>query len=281
MNRRAFLATVAAQTACILGAPAAVHAMYRPPGHEHRSVSAGSYQLSVQNNGRVDVLPRRGNPVFEDAFPMVWLEGRDAPEPLPVSGRLGGRAPVRDAIGHGQGMVLRKKTCEWSLRVYPDQPFFAVQVAYVNTGDEPVGVRGLLPWCAGPPRRKSGLRFFEGDVALAETARAIPPAAPGGSGGVWSDDWVALARDEDVVLAGFLAERARDAWAGVASMPNADTGLCWFRAIDRFDPPSVVAPGSRLLSAVLYVSVVEHTVDEAVARFRETRSRAGVPPAAP
>jgi hypothetical protein len=271
MTRRRAWLVAALAAALVMAAP--VHAMFRP-GQEHRSVSAARYRLAVQNNGRVDVLLRNDDAVFDDAYPMVWLDGEDAPEPLPLAGRLSGRAPVADAVGHGQGIVLRKKTCEWSLRVYPDQPFFAVQTAYVNTGDEPVRVRALLPWCAGDPR-KGGLSV-RGNATTPNAGAAgatLPTPDAVTEEAVWGIPWTGLADGGDAVLAGFLAAPGRDAWTGMDAAPDPETGQRWFRAVDRFDPPRVVPPGGRLVSAVLYVSVADHSLEEAASRFIRVRDR--------
>ncbi|HPA05506.1 MAG TPA: hypothetical protein PLB67_13785, partial [Candidatus Hydrogenedentes bacterium] len=111
--------------------------VYRP-GQEYRTINAAEYEIAIQKNGRVDVLLRSGQVVLANAQPMVWYAEEDAPELLPVLGRLTVREQVNDRLGQGQGMLFKQKECEWAIRVYPDKPFFTCQVAYVNNGKKPV-----------------------------------------------------------------------------------------------------------------------------------------------
>ncbi len=125
---------------------------YRP-GQEYRSLNTDYYQLAIQKNGRIDVALSSGDIVFLDAFPMVRFEGDEKPEALKIDGRWSQRYEVDDALGRGNGMLLKYKNCEWSIRAYPSKPFFAVQVAFINTTKKAVYIAELLPWCVGEPRK--------------------------------------------------------------------------------------------------------------------------------
>lgn len=56
---------------------------YRP-SREFRSMNTSVYEVSVQKNGRTDVALISGAVVFDNAYPMVDLEGGEGPEPLPI-----------------------------------------------------------------------------------------------------------------------------------------------------------------------------------------------------
>ena len=77
------------------------------------------------------------------------------------------RTDVRDNLGQGNGVLLKKSECEWYLNSYETQPFFTVRAVYVNTSKKPVKVKALLPWCVGRARGKGRPR------SVRETAKAV------------------------------------------------------------------------------------------------------------
>jgi len=95
---------------------------------EYRSLNTMAHEINFQKNGYVDVLLADQTVVVDNAFPMIWFADENEPERLDIDGMFTQRFGVRDALGDGNGMLMRTMETEWSFRVYPTQPFFAVQV---------------------------------------------------------------------------------------------------------------------------------------------------------
>lgn len=259
--RRGALAAVV----CAIVAQGCAGMMYRP-GREFRTINTARYEVSIQKNGRIDVLTPSGEAIFDDVFPMVWLADEDGPEPLDIDGRWSERKRVSDRLGAGHGMALRKGDCEWSIRTYTTQPFLVAQVAYVNTGREPVRVKALLPWCVGEPYQGSVGRI-EGRVT-GGMEPAIAPWRPEG----WWDDYVQIVTPEPdwVVTAGFLTHDRGLTHLRAANSSEAreeDTGYGLFRAQCSYEPAIEVAPGERLLSEVVFVSFAQEDERAALRRY--------------
>ena len=239
---------------------------YRP-GQEFRSLNTDLYEVAVQKNGRIDLALANRELVFANAFPMVWFEGEEAPEPLTVDGRWSERMPVDDRLGQGQGMRLAKKDCEWHLRAYPGKPFLAVQVAYVNTTKKPVKIRALLPWCVGEPK-KGALHLGEGtrdSVILMEDAQGSP-LGPGGLSG-FGHALIHNPVSGRSLVAGSITHGRSLTRIAIAGEADATDRFSVFQAICEFDPPIEVTPGGRLESEVLYLSVVEPDPIEGLGRY--------------
>lgn len=242
---------------------------------ELRTTSAGSYQLSVQKNGRVSVLLSSEEAVFENAGPMIWFEGENAPRAIDVAGRESGREDVSDALGKGQGMTLQNDECTWSLRVYPAEPYFAVQAAFTNTRKESVRVKMLSPWTAGDGTRGGmsmgpgttqcqvleGGSMFPGDVSVAAIRR-------GAGDCVWN---MAAYNGQNgrSIVAGFLTYTSG---YGRLRMVQPESGgddrwFGLFAAECVYDPPVTLEPGQQLVSEPLYIAVAEENVFQGLERY--------------
>lgn len=255
-------------------APAAYAQFQYRPGQEYRSLNTDQYQISIQKSGRVDVALSSGQEVFLSAFPMVRFAGDKEAEPLKVDGRWSQRYNVDDPLGVGNGMLIKYKNCEWSLRAYPSKPFFAVQVAYINTTKKPVAIAELLPWCVGDPR-KGALSLASGTMQ----ARMLINALGGGEielvqgnaqGGVQSDTQLAVFNPESgrSLIAGFLTQTAALNSLSLSPSRKKDGDVFGaFRASCTFDPPVLVQPGERFNSEVLYLAVSESDPLEGLARY--------------
>ncbi len=254
-----------------LGMTSVVYAQFAyRPGQEYRSLNTDYYQLAIQKNGRIDVALSSGQSVFLDAFPMVRFEGKRSAEALKVDGRWSQRYEVDDALGRGNGMLLKFKNCEWTIRAYPTKPFFAVQVAYVNTTKKPVWISELMPWCVGEP--------YKGALTLGEGSKDAPILANtlgGGDAGLLrgearSDTHLAVFNPANgrSVIAGFLTQTmALNSLSLSASRKKKEDVFDHFRAVCAFDPPAVVEPGRRLNSEVLYVALAETNPLEGLERY--------------
>lgn len=254
-------------TGCLSGS------WYRP-GREYRSVSAAAYSLSIQKSGRLDVTLSNGEPVFENAYPMVWLDGEREPRILPVDGRWSGREEVNNRLGRGQGMVLERREVTWHLRTYTVQPFFSVQVGYTNTSKKPVRVHMLMPWCIGgqrPGTVQLGPQAAE-TLVLGYGRDIFDPADAAfldhGSGAALNHLLAFNGASQRMLMAGFLT--ADTAYSTVALDRTAkakENVLDYFQAACVYDPPVTLAPGETLLSEELYLSINEPNAFLALERF--------------
>lgn len=235
-----------------------VHAAPLRGGREFRSLNTDRYEIAIQKNGRLDVRLFSGEPVFTDAFPMVWFAGEPGPRPLAIDGRYSGRIGVADPLGEGQGVILKKGNCEWYIRAYPTKPFFAVQAVFVNTTKRPVEVQALLPWCVGPPARGAAYVGKNAADAAVLERRGIFSARITSGPAAGRDHIAVVDRATGrSLLAGFITQnRAENSLEIAPSTKNQDE-FSPFRAISFFDPPIVVPPGERLESEVLYLAVAE------------------------
>lgn len=251
------------------------------PGREFRSLNTSDYEIAIQRNGRVDVALSSGEPVFTNVFPMVWFEGEDKPERLTVDGRYSARIDVNDRLGRGQGMSLRKKNCEWHLRAYPTQPFFVVQVAFINTKKRAVSVRALMPWCLGEPKRGE-MRLGRGTQSASFLEYSSDEAPRLRSGNTIRSERQILAHNTAngrSLLLGFLTRRRGNAEFRIERSAKAEPDAYDFlRAICVFDPPVIVEPGQKIESDVLYIAVAENDPRESLKRFaRATGAAQGDP----
>ncbi|HIJ66632.1 MAG TPA: hypothetical protein HPP77_11855 [Candidatus Hydrogenedentes bacterium] len=272
---RLFIRPVITATALLLLFPLEIRAappIYRP-SREYRTINTDIYKLTFQKNGRTDVCLVSGEPVFSNAFPMVWFEGESEPSPLDLDGRRSARAAVNDRLGRGHGMVFQKGNCAWHLRAYPTKPFYAAQVTFTNTKKKPVRVKMLLPWCVGEPHRgalslgadssktailQNGDLFRRADSQTLEIGKA-------------TSYWHAAAHNPGTgrsLIAGFLTHGAAATVIEIGRQSDAnDAELDLFRAATVFDPPVEVAPRQSLDSDVLYLSVEEPTPLHGLERY--------------
>jgi len=246
--------------------------MYRP-GREFRTINTDIYELRFQKNGRTDVVLISGDVVFENAFPMVWLDSRPEPEPLDLDGRRSTRVEVNDPLGRGHGVVFRKGNGEWHLRAYPTQPYFAVQAAFHNTEKRPVMVKALLLWCVGDPNTGAvSLGPGTQKSAVLQNGRSLWDGSAEALGfGRASSRWHLAAYNPDTgrsLIAGFLTWAAARNTLEMDYTDKANGGaLDLFRAATVFDPPVEVSPGESVESDVLYLSIGERTPFHGLERY--------------
>jgi hypothetical protein len=200
-------------------------------GTEARRISSDAFNVSVQKNGRLDVVMNDGTRFFNDAYPMVWLAGEDSPRPIRLDYRRTSRV---DRFAHGdayQGMVLVADEAVWTVAVEPNEAIITAMLTYANTTDETQYIRAMFPWCVGDPD-------------WAAEAGGPPSAATAGP--------VRLRQPTGHV---FLARFARDSREtarivrGDAIPGSAEGDLLW--AMDPFAPELEVPPGEAVQSAVI------------------------------
>lgn len=224
---------------------------------EWRTINTDVYEISVQKNGRTDLKTTSGIALFENAYPAVQYAGEDHIEELPISAIQSSRQEINDRLGVGQGLALRMAECEWQLRAYPAKPFLAVQVIYHNTTKKPIEIAQLLPWCVGDPKR--GSVWLGADAGA---VRLLAPGAPTSVGEGSATGAMSMAAFNPIagrsLIAGFLSSRQARTEIHMARSDDAEADrFDQFRAACIYDPPVTVAPGERLESEVLYISVGE------------------------
>ncbi|NIA14093.1 MAG: hypothetical protein GWP08_08425 [Nitrospiraceae bacterium] len=246
---------------------------YRP-GREFRTINTDSLEISVQKNGRTDVLLTSGHPVFANAYPMVWIDGEEEPEPLKIDGRWTARQPINNALGRGNGIFFKKGNCEWGIQVYPAQPFITAHVTFVNTAKKPVRVRALYPWVAGGlkkgefslgPGAPNALILDTGTLTNVQTS--LHTLESGSCECLWN-----MAIFNPVsgrsLIAGFLTNTQAYTAIRVERTDDAgDAAFDRFSTICTFDPPVEVAPGGRLESEFLYLGIAETDPLRGLERF--------------
>jgi len=247
---------------------------YRP-GQEYKTVTTDQYEISVQKNGRTDVNLVSRAPVFSNAYPMIWLEGEEAPRPMAIDGRWSERQGVNDPLGEGNGIRFMRKDTEWILRTYPPaQPFLVAQVAFTNTGKKPVKVRMLSPWAVGgakPGQLSLGAGTKDAAVltngTLTQSEVKLQNASSGEAVSMWNLA-VANRATGRSLIAGFLTNGKGLTQIRMNRTDKAkDDAIDLFRAECVYDPPVEVAPGGRLESEVLYLSVADMEPLEGLERY--------------
>ncbi len=270
----ASLRVMAVLIACLAARQAVAFTLYRP-GQTLRTLNTDLYDIDIQKNGRFNVSLASGVSVFAGARPMIWLEGKNAPEAMPLAGDASARIEVKDSLGQGQGMALQKGDCLWVIRVYPGKPFFTVQASYLNTSSAAVRIRMLIPWSIGEGLSKGICSLGEGGedaVSLINAAadspwEATPEFVAGGSTSLWSS--VTYNADNGrVLIAGFLTnERALTQIRLERSAKAPESAYDVFEARCLYDPPVEVPAGGRLDSELLYVAAAESNPYEGMERF--------------
>ncbi len=237
------------------------------PGTEYRSLNTETYEIAIQRNGRVDVILVSGEPAMTNAFPMVWIDGKGAPETLPVDGRFSEREAVNDPLGRGQGVMLLKDECEWNIRAYPTQPFFAVQVGYRNTSRKPVRIRALYPWVIGPPKRgQVNIGVGTGDSPILEPrADGITTLTRGHAVGAGHLAAYNPGAGRSLVV-GFLTAEGANTMVSLDREPNGEL-FNSLRAQSIYDPPVELLPGEQLRSGVVYFGIAETNPFDALERY--------------
>lgn len=250
----------------------------------YRHAGTDRHEVVIQKNGRVDVFGLGGEALFSNAYPMIQFD-EDKPEPMPIDGRYTARIAFRDALGEGQELYYGKKGYEWSIRVYPLQPFVTVRCAYTNTGKKPVEVRALYPWCSGEPKPGGITPQLAGPTAIIaggdsslRSALAVQRLLADQPDHVLRE--IALLQDSESgrhLLAAFLNTRdgdGNDRYRGeiVFHRPEDPGDYADFQARSVPDRPLVVAPGDRIESATLYLAISESNPFNALERCGEAVS---------
>lgn len=237
--------------------------IYRPQ-KELKTLNTESYELRVQRDGRVDVVLRSGERLFDNAQPYAWIAESDKAQVLPTDGRFLSRTAVNNPLGDGNALTMPKKSFTWTLQSYPTKPFITVQLSYVNDTRKPVRIARLSPWSVG----------LESDGALvlgAETRHAhilehghlfqngdiFAKVVTENSTSQWN-----LAVHNPVsglsLIAGFLTNvRAHTQVSVQRSEDTPPDRFDTFAAECIYDPPLEIAPGERLDSEILYLGITE------------------------
>lgn len=256
-----FLALLSLLIAC--SPPAWPKPLYRP-SKEYRTINTDVYEISVQKNGRIDVNAPSGLPFFNNACPMILLDGEETPKALPVDPRFTGRMEVNDRLGKGQGLAFTKGTCRWYIRTYPAKPFIVVYLEYVNTSKKPVRVAKLIPFSVGLASdgvfnigNSADQTFLLENGRLFRTFNDYAEVVRRKSLSQWNLAAYNPASGQSLI-AGFLTcDRAYTQIEIERTAEAKPNGFDLFRAECVYDPPALVPPKGTLKSEVLYLSVGE------------------------
>lgn len=244
--------------------PFEVWAVAYRPGREFRTINTDIYEVSVQKNGRTDVRLVTREPLFDNAYPMVWLEGEEAPQPLTIDGRSTAREGVKTALGEGQGMRFLKDNCDWIVQAYPTKTFLTVQAAFVNNTKKTVRVKALIPWAVGG-LKEGGVYLGAGAAdcllldngSLAQIQATTRKLSEGPCTSLWNVAAINPGGGRCLV-AGFLSNTHGLTQIHVERSPKAkDNAIDILRAECVYDPPIEVPPKGRFESEILYLSIAE------------------------
>jgi hypothetical protein len=255
--------------------------LYRP-GQEQRTVTASTYQISVQKNGRIDVLLLNGEPVFSNAYPAVLIEGEGEWMELDIASRYTFRERVNDVLGDGQALIMAKGNCEWAIRTYSTQPFFTVEAVFINTTKKPVRVRAMSPWTTGDTGKPGGLLL--GENTQASLALVFDEQPEGfvrsrlAQGVPFRSTWHTGVYNEITgrsLIAGFLELGADESAFTFDRLEDGEGNgsIELFQAMTTFEEPVEVLPGARLKMPLVYFGVSETDPLVGLRRFGQALGR--------
>lgn len=250
-------AVVSALVLALLSASTASAQLYRPE-RARRSITTDHYELVLQKNSQIDLLTSDGQPLLDNAFPSLILEGGEE-VPLEIDYRNTNRYSVDNPIGKGNGFHYVSEACEWRIATYPAERGLTFDLTYTNNSKKPVTVAGLSPLGLGS-QGKGGVHLGgkPSEVLVLLAPDADNPFArightTGSSPGhiaAWSP-----ATGKSLV-AGFLTHR----WGlGELKLGNSvgseASSFNLFSSVCVFSPPIVVGPGEQLQAETLYLSL--------------------------
>jgi len=255
--------------------------LYRP-GQEQRTVTASTYQISVQKNGRIDVSLLNGEAVFSNAYPAILIEGESEWMELDIASRYTFREPVNDVLGQGQALIMAKGNCEWAIRTYSTLPFFTVEAVFINTTKKPVRVLATSPWTTGDTRKPGGLWLGE---TTQEAVGLVFDEQPEGfvrsdltRGVPFRSTWHTGVYNEEAgrsLIAGFV-ELTPDEPAFTFDRLEDGEGndsIELFQSMTTFEESVEVPPGERLKMPLVYFAVSESDPLVGLRRFGQALGR--------
>ena len=250
-------AVVSALVLALLWASTASAQLYRPE-RARRSITTDHYELVLQKNSQIDLLTSEGQPLLDNAFPSLILEGGEE-VPLKIDYRNTNRYSVDNPIGKGNGFHYVSEACEWRIATYPAERGLTFDLTYTNQSKKPVTVAGLSPLSLGN-QGKGGVHLG-GSASDVLVLLAPDPDNPftrighttGSSPGhiaAWSP-----ATGKSLV-AGFLTHRRSLGELKLGkSTASSEISFDSFSSVCIFYPPVVVGPGEQLQAETLYLSL--------------------------
>jgi hypothetical protein len=235
-----------------------------------QTIDAGSYRLEMQKEVRVDVVTAKGGTGFRDAAPR-YRSGRTSEfAPMFTSRTRATQAEVIDALGRGTCLTFPGEGRTWEITVYSGTPFLTARVTYENTGREAEQVGALCPWssvdgCTVGADTNLSVILDNGNLFSPQAMLRTPEEREVVS--LWNLAVHNLSSGRSVI-AGFLTNER--AYAQIHVLRNADPGAAAFQLFQAeclYDPPVELAPGERLTSELLYLSVAEDSPLEGLERF--------------
>jgi len=243
--------------------------LYRPE-RARRTIKAGPYELVIQKNSQIDLLTPEGQPLLDNAFPSLILEGGEE-VPLKIDYRNTNRYSVDNPIGKGNGFHYASAECEWRIATYPSENFLTFDLTYTNNSKKPVAVAGLSPLGVG--RKEKGGIYPGGklsQVLILEAPSAGQPFVRIGHEAGESPGHIAAWSPASgrSLVAGFLTHRLSLGKIELGhSAPIGDLSFYIFSSVCVFSSPVVVEPGGRLNAETLFFSMGQENPTRSLETF--------------
>lgn len=251
-----FLVITAATLLWSVATPAQV---YRPE-RARRTINTDQYELVIQKNSQIDLLTISGEPLLDNAFPSVILEGGEV-KPLKIDFKNTNRYSVNSPIGKGNGFHYATAECEWRIATYPGNGCLTFDLTFTNNTKEPISVVGLSPLGTGK-EGKGGvfLGLPNAEIWVLQAPSQVHPfghvtdtaeASPGHLA-AWSPS------TGRALVAGFLTHRRSLGTLQLSkSILSENNVYDLFSSVCIFNSPVTVEPGGRLEAETLYLAIGE------------------------
>lgn len=269
LSRTAPKVLLAITAAALLWSAAAPAQVYRPE-RARRTINTDHYELVIQKNSQIDLLTINGEPLLDNAFPSVILEGGEE-KPLKIDFKNTNRYNVNSPIGKGNGFHYATAECEWRIATYPANGCLTFDLTFTNNTKKPITVVGLSPLGTGK-EGKGGIFLGLPD---AETWVLQPPSevhpfghltdkaeASPGHLAAWSPS------TGRALVAGFLTHRKSLGTLQLSKSALSENNIYdLFSSVCIFNSPVVVEPGGRLEAETLYLAIGEMDPRQALEAF--------------
>lgn len=240
-------------------ASAAPAQIYRPE-RARRTITTDHYELVIQKNSQIDLLTGSGEPMLDNAFPSIILEGGEE-KPLKIDFKNTQRYSVDSPIGKGNGFHYATAECEWRIATYPANGCLTFDLTFTNNTKKPISVVGLSP--LGTGREGKGgvyLALPNAETWVLQAPSESHPfghvadeaeASPGHLA-AWSPS------TGRALVAGFLTHRQSLGTVQLNMSTLSENGIYdLFSSVCTFDSPVTIEPGGRLEAETLYLAIGE------------------------
>ncbi len=223
---------------------------------EYRSINTSHYEISVSKAGTFSAALPNGFPILSQAYPFIEMDTDKQPRPLKTYAQYSTRTMIRSPLGEGHGFLFQKGNCAWAVNAYTTEPFFTVQVVFVNTSRETVKVSRLGPLSALVPLDLNR----DSNVVQTSASDAFPEEQ------TQTKDvfWTTLPKSGSNLFVTFLTRTSSEVRIQLERDTTRMPRPAVLRAECIYEPPVAVPPGGTLTSDVLYVYLGEEPYEKIV-----------------